>query len=190
MLEHLTRYWWVVAVRGVAALLFGLLALIWPDITISALVLLFGAFALVDGVFTVAAAFGDRRAEGRRGWLLLQGLAGVAAGVVTFAWPGITTLVLLWWIAAWALVTGVLAIAAAIRLRRELEGEWLLALSGAVSVLFGILLAVRPDEGAVALAWLIGSYAIVFGVALLTLAWRLRRLGRTSSSAGRRPAAA
>ena len=182
MLDVLARYWWVQAVRGAAAILFGLLALVWPEITLTALVLLFGAYALVDGVMALGTAiFGGRGAEGRRPWLVLEGIVGVAAGLVTLFWPGITTLVLLWWIAAWALVTGVLEIIAAVRLRREIQGEWLLALGGVLSVLFGILLAVRPSEGAVAVAWLIGIYAIVFGIALLALAFELRRYRGTGA---------
>jgi uncharacterized membrane protein HdeD (DUF308 family) len=188
MLDVLTRNWWVFALRGAAAVLFGVLALVWPTITLSALVLLFGAYALVDGVMSLGVAiFGGAAAEGRRPWLVLEGIAGIGAGIVTFAWPGITTLVLLWWIAAWALVTGAFEIAAAIRLRREIRGEWRLALSGALSVLFGILLAIRPGEGAVAVAWLIGIYAIVFGAALLALAYELRRYRRTGAATGVHP---
>jgi uncharacterized membrane protein HdeD (DUF308 family) len=176
MLDALARNWWVVALRGALALLFGILALVWPAITIGALVLLFGAYALVDGVFALGTAlFGGARAEGRRPWLILEGVVGVAAGIVTFVWPGVTALALLWVIAAWALVTGVLEIATAIRLRRELRGEWLLVLSGVLSVIFGIVLVVRPGAGALALIWVIGIYAILFGLMLLVLAFRLRR---------------
>lgn len=176
MLETLTRHWWVLAVRGGAAVLFGLLALIWPHITVLALVLLFGAYALVDGVLaSYAALTGRRGAEGRRGWLALEGVAGVLAGIGAVVWPGITALALLYLIAAWALVTGVAEIAAAIRLRREMKGEWLLALSGVLSIVFGLLAVVFPAAGALAVVWLIGAYAIVFGVALLVLAFRLRR---------------
>jgi uncharacterized membrane protein HdeD (DUF308 family) len=111
-------------------------------------------------------------------WLLVEGVAGIAAGVIAFLWPGITALVLLYLIAAWAIATGILEIAAAVWLRRELRGEWLLALGGVVSVLFGVFLIVRPGEGAIAVVWLIGLFAIVFGVALIGLGLRLRRLGR------------
>jgi uncharacterized membrane protein HdeD (DUF308 family) len=161
----------------VAAVLFGLMALIWPGITLFALVILFGAYALVDGVITVGtAAFGRGEAGRRRGWLIVEGIAGITLGILTFVWPGITTLVLLWLIAAWALVTGVLEIAAAVRLRREIRGEWLLALSGALSILFGILLVVWPAAGALTVVLLIGIYAIVFGGVLIGLGVRLRRL--------------
>ena len=196
MLETLTRNWWVVALRGAAALLFGLLALIWPEITLFALVILFGAYALVDGLFSLGAAIlGGRtgeRADGRsRGWLVFEGVAGLVIGVVTFVWPGITTLVLLALIAAWALVTGVLEVVAAVRLRKEIRGEWLLALGGVLSVLFGVLLVVWPATGAVALVVLIGAYAVVFGAVLIGLALRLRRLQSGASTApGARPATA
>ena len=183
MLETLTRYWWAVVLRGVAAVLFGLLALIWPDITVVVLVVLFGAYALVDGVLAlVAAAMGENR--GRRGWLILEGVVGVLAGIVAFVWPGVTTLALLYLIAAWALVTGVLEIIAAIQLRREIRNEWLLILSGVCSVLFGILLAVWPATGALALVILIGSFTIVYGVVLVAFGMRLRHLRQERSHAG------
>src|SRR5919202_355383 len=186
MLDVLARNWWALALRGVVAILFGLAALVWPGLTLTALVLLFGADALVDGVFAVVAAIA--RAGRERHWwaLLLEGLLGIAAGVVTLAWPGITGLVLLLFIAAWAIITGVVEIVAAIRLRREIEGEFLLGLGGALSVLFGLLLIVRPGAGALAVAWLIGIYAILFGALLLALAFRLRGLrgrGEATSSA-------
>jgi uncharacterized membrane protein HdeD (DUF308 family) len=185
MLETLTRYWWVVAVRGVAAVLFGLMALVWPGITVFALVLLFGAYAMVDGVFTLVAAFGGRdrvdARSGSRGLLIAQGIAGILLGVLAFVWPGITALALLWVIAAWAVVTGVLEIVAAVRLRRELRREWLLALSGALSVLFGLLLVIWPAAGALTLVVLIGVSAVVFGATLLALGIRLRRQRREAS---------
>ena len=178
MLE-LSRTWWMLAVRGVAAVIFGLLALIWPQITLLALVLVFGAYALVDGAFSlVAAARGRELAGGSRGWLILEGLLGIAAGIVAIVWPDITALALLWVIAAWAVVTGVLEIVAAIRLRRVLDNEWLLIVAGALSVAFGLILIIWPGSGAIGLVWLIGIYAIAFGIVLLGLALRLRGLGR------------
>jgi uncharacterized membrane protein HdeD (DUF308 family) len=178
MLE-LSRTWWMLAVRGVAAVIFGLLALIWPQITLLALVLVFGAYALVDGAFSlVAAARGRELAGGSRGWLILEGLLGVAAGIVAIVWPDITALALLWVIAAWAVVTGVLEIVVAIRLRRVLDNEWLLIVAGALSVVFGLILIIWPGSGAIGLVWLIGIYAIAFGIVLLGLALRLWGLGR------------
>lgn len=172
----LGRNWWVLAVRGVAAILFGLVAWLWPGLTLTVLVLLFGAYALVDGIFSLVAgvrAYGD---EPRWWALILEGVAGVVIGVLTFFWPGITALALLYFIAAWAIVTGLLEIAAAIRLRQVITGEWLLGLSGLASIIFGLVLVSLPIPGLIALAWIIGAYAIIFGALLLVLAFRLRNL--------------
>jgi uncharacterized membrane protein HdeD (DUF308 family) len=183
MLDYYVRYWWTVALRGVLGVLFGLAAWIWPDVTIRVLVLLFGFYALVDGLLALAAAMmGGRLASGRRGWLIFEGVAGVAAGVLTFIWPEITTLVLLYLIAFWAIATGVLEVVAAVMLRRELRGEWLLAAGGIISVLFGLFLVIRPGDGAIAVAWLIGLYAIIFGIALIALGFRLRQLGQRGTA--------
>ncbi|GIF02722.1 hypothetical protein Asi03nite_02600 [Actinoplanes siamensis] len=190
MFETLSRHWWAVALRGVAAILFGVLALVWPAITIFALVIAFGAYALVDGAFTLVAALGnrdDRRARGSRAWLVARGIAGILAGILAVVWPGITALALLWVIALWAMVAGGLDIVAAIQLRKEMRHEWLLALSGALSVLFGVLLVVWPAAGVLTLIVLIGIAAIAFGVTLLLLGLRLRRVPRqTPAAAGRR----
>ena len=175
MIETLVRHWWVLALRGLCAVLFGLLALVWPGMTLIVLVMLFGAYALVDGICALVTAFRDRRSNDHWWVLLLEGIAGIAAGVMTFFWPGMTGLVLLYLIAAWAIVTGIVEIIAAVRLRREITGEWLLALGGLASIVFGVILLVRPLAGALAVAWLIGIYAIVFGVIIILLAFRLRR---------------
>jgi uncharacterized membrane protein HdeD (DUF308 family) len=179
MLEYFSRHWWAVALRGALAVVFGVVAWIWPDITVRALVLLFGFYALVDGLLALAAlVVGGQLVRDRRGLLLVEGIAGIAAGIVSFVWPGITALVLLYLIAAWAIATGVLEVVVAIWLRRELRGEWLLALVGVVSVLLGVFLVLRPSEGAVAVVWALGLYALVFGLALVALGLRLRQLGR------------
>ena len=176
MITTLARNWGVLALRGLCAIIFGILAFVWPGITLGALVLLYGAYALVDGILAIIAAVSKREGSGLPWWaLLLQGLLGIAAGIVTFAWPGITALVLLFLIAAWAIVTGIFAIIAAIRLRKEIQGEFWLALSGVLSIVFGVLLFARPGAGALAVVWLIGSYAIIFGILLLFLAFRLKR---------------
>ena len=186
MLETLSRRWWAVALRGVAAILFGVLALVWPGITVFALVMVFGAYALVDGAFTLVAAFGDRdggRTRGSRAWLFARGIAGILTGIIAAVWPGITALALLWLIAFWAMVAGVFDIVAAFQLRKEMRREWLLALSGALSVLFGVLLLVWPAAGVLTLVVLIGIAAIAFGITLLMLALRLRRAGRHDPAA-------
>jgi uncharacterized membrane protein HdeD (DUF308 family) len=190
MLEALSRYWWLVVLRGVAAVIFGVLALIWPGITVYVLVVLFGAYSLVDGLFAIGTAvFGNRPVS--RGWLIVEGIAGVVIGIITFMWPGATALALLYLIAAWALVTGVLEIVAAIRLRREISGEWLLALSGALSVLFGLALLIWPSTGALAVVTLIAIFALAFGVALILLGVRMRSLRRAGApGATIRPATA
>jgi uncharacterized membrane protein HdeD (DUF308 family) len=195
MLDTLTRHWWIVALRGAVAILFGITALVWPGITVFALVLLFGAYALVDGAFTLAAALGrrDRRTTdtGGRIWLVVQGVAGIAIGALAFVWPDITALALVWLIGIWAVVIGLLEIIAAVGLRRELRREWLLGLSGAVTVLFGILLIAWPGAGVLTLVALIGISAVVFGVALLGFAVRLRRQWHPATSgAHTRPAKA
>jgi uncharacterized membrane protein HdeD (DUF308 family) len=186
MLETLSRHWWAVALRGVAAILFGVLALVWPGITVFALVIVFGAYALVDGAFTLLAAFGNRdggRTRGSRAWLVARGIAGILTGIIAAVWPGITALALLWVIAIWAMVTGVFDIVAAFQLRKEMRREWLLALSGALSVLFGVLLVVWPAAGVLTLVVLIGIAAIAFGITLLMLGLRLRRERRHDPAA-------
>jgi len=177
--DTLVRNWWVVLLRGLAGIIFGIITFISPGISLAALVLVFGAYALIDGLLAIISAI-RWRGEVDRWWvILLEGLAGVAAGIVTFIWPGISALALLYVIAAWALVTGVLEIAAAIRLRKIITGEWLLALIGIVSVALGVLLALFPDAGALALVISIGAYAMVTGVLLVVFAFRLRSWGRS-----------
>jgi uncharacterized membrane protein HdeD (DUF308 family) len=174
--ETAARHWWAFALRGVVAILFGVLAFAWPGVTLTVLVLFWGAFALVDGVLALVAAF--RTDHDHRWGLLLEGVVGIGAGIVTFVWPGLTALVLLYIIAVWALLTGVLELVAAVRLRKVIQNEWWLALSGIASVLFGLVLLAAPGAGAVAVVWLIAAYAIVFGVLNLALALRLHGMGQ------------
>jgi uncharacterized membrane protein HdeD (DUF308 family) len=179
MLVVFTSSWWALVLRGLAAIGFGVLAFLWPHITLTALVFLWGAYALVDGVLAIAAGV-KSHGENKRWWvMLLEGILGVAAGVIAFVIPGITALVLLIVIAAWAMVTGVFEIAAAIQLRKFIKGEWLLGLAGVASVLFGVALLLNPGAGAIALVWVIGAYAIFFGVLLIALGLRLHSLVRS-----------
>lgn len=179
MLVVFTSSWWALVLRGIAGIIFGLLAFIWPHITLTVLVFLFGAYALVDGIFSIMAGF-KTHAENKRWWLLLiVGLLSVAAGIYAFLAPAITALILLILIASWAVVTGAFQIAAAIQLRKHITGEWLLVLSGILSILFGAVLLWNPAAGALAVVWLIGAYAVVFGILLLALGIKLRGLERS-----------
>jgi uncharacterized membrane protein HdeD (DUF308 family) len=174
VVHELARNWWLVLLRGIAAILFGVLAFMWPGLTLVTLVIFWGAFALVDGVLAIASAvMGGNPMP--RWWLVIVGLAGIVAGILTFAWPGLTALVLLTFIAAWAIVLGVFEIVGAIRLRKEIEGEWLLILNGVISVLFGLVLLWRPGAGALAVVWIIGAYAILLGIIYVALALKLRK---------------
>ena len=177
MVHVLASKWWALLLRGLVALIFGILTFVWPGISLTALVFLFGAYALVNGLFTVVAAFEAPHSYSHWWALLLEGVFGVIAGVLSFVWPGITALVLLYLIAAWAVVTGAFSIAAAVRLRKVMTGEWLLALSGVLSALFGLILAAWPGTGALAVLWLIGVYAVALGVILMALAFKLRKQG-------------
>jgi uncharacterized membrane protein HdeD (DUF308 family) len=181
---QLFRNWWIVAVRGVLAIVFGILALIWPDTTKLALVLLFGAFALVDG-FSATAAGIALAPYFKRWWaLLLEGLTGILIGVLTFSWPNVTGLILLYFIAAWAVITGIFEIVAAIEFRNVVSREWAMVLGGILSVLLGVLLFAFPSAGAVGVVWLIGVYAIVFGIIELIAAFHLRGLLRSIEKVG------
>src|SRR6516162_11662397 len=171
MIHTLARNWWALALRGLAAVLFGLLTFFLPGITLVTLVLLFGAYALVDGILNLAAFF---RVASHHWALLIEGVIGIIAGVLTFAWPAITALVLLYVIAFWAIFTGIFEIIAGIRLRRAVTNEWMLIVIGVLSLLFGVLILFAPGVGALAIILWIGAYALVFGVFLLALAFRLR----------------
>ena len=179
VVDQLARHWWVIGLRGLAAILFGVLAFVWPGMTLAVLVLLFGAYALVDGVLTLIAAF--RGGVQHRIVMLVEGVVSVLAGLAAFVWPGLTALVLLYIIAFWAIVTGVLEIVAAIRVRRAISNELGLVIGGVLSVVFGVVLLIAPGAGALAVIFLIGAYAVVFGIALLGLAWRLREHHQTAS---------
>jgi uncharacterized membrane protein HdeD (DUF308 family) len=174
ILPVLAKYWWLLLLRGIVAILFGILAFVWPGVTLITLILFWGAFALADGVLALGhAVMGGN--VGSRWWLALVGIAGIVAGLVTFFMPGLTALVLLFFIAGWAIALGVFQIIGAIRLRKEIDNEWSIGLSGALSVLFGIILLVAPGAGALGLIWVIGGYAIVFGILLVMAAFKLKQ---------------
>lgn len=192
MSETLIRNWWVLLLRGLAAVLFAVIAFSQPGAALAALVALWGAYALADGVFTVSASLRAAEQHQRWGLLLLEGLWGIAAGVFAFAWPQRTALVLVYLIAGWAIVTGVLEIAAAVQLRRIVQGEWLLGLGGLLSFVLGLLIAAHPGAGILAWVWMVGGYALLYGVLQFALALSLRRLGqqaRNTTSTQAAPAA-
>jgi uncharacterized membrane protein HdeD (DUF308 family) len=173
VVDELARHWWLIALRGLVAIIFGILAFAWPGLTLAVLVILFGAYAIVDGVLGLIAAFrGDTH---HRALLAIEGVVSVLAGIAAFVWPLITAFVLLYIIAFWAIVTGIIEIVASLRMRRALTNEIGLIVGGVLSLLFGIVLIVAPGAGALAVVFLIGAYAIIFGVSLLGLAWRLRQ---------------
>ncbi len=173
--QLLARNWWLFLLRGIAALIFGVLSLVWPGISLLTLILFFGAYALVDGAFALAAAMVGRGNAKVRWWLVLVGLLGIGIGIATFLWPGLTALTLLYFIAGWVIATGVLQIIGAIELRNVIEDEWWLILDGALAVLFGILLCIMPGAGAVALIWLIALFAIAYGVLLIGFAFKVKK---------------
>ena len=176
LIETLKRHWWVPVLRGIAAVLFGIMAFVYPGLTVAVLVLLFGAWILVDGVFRVIGAIGHRASDKEWGFDLIIGIMGIIIGFLTFHAPRITALALIIYIAAWALMIGATEIALAIKLRREIKGEWFLILMGLLSIAFAMMLLWNPLPGALALVWLIGSYAIAFGILAVILGFRLRSL--------------
>ena len=176
MLGLVARDWWVFAIRGIAAIVFGILAFVWPETTLTVLVILFGAYVFVDGIaLLVALARGDTLA--RHAWSVgIMGVLGIVAGVITFVAPGVTALSLLYVVAFWSIAMGTFQVIAAIALRRELDGEFWMALGGVVSIVFGVLLIAFPGEGLISLVWLVGIWSIVFGGSSLGLAYRLHEI--------------
>ncbi|MBZ0292042.1 MAG: HdeD family acid-resistance protein [Anaerolineae bacterium] len=179
MLGVMSKNWWMVALRGVAAIIFGILIILFPNLAIGTFVFVFAAYALVDGIFTIINAVQNRNQS--RWWVyLLEGIIGVIAGIVVFANPLFSAITLplfvLYIVAFWAIFTGVSEIVAAFQLRKEIEGEFWLGLSGLLSLVFGILLLVNPGEGILTLLFIVAAYAIIFGAMLIMLAFRLRGL--------------
>ena len=172
MLDLLTRRWWWMLVRGIAAILFGIACFVWPGFTVWALVMLFAAYAIVDGAAMIV--FG--RKLGSWFWYALAGLVSMAAGVIAIAWPGISAMALLWVIAAWAILSGIFQIMAGWDIRKEVEGEWVLFVGGVLAILFGLLLFLRPGAGALSVVWLIGTFMILFGILQIILSFKLKGL--------------
>jgi uncharacterized membrane protein HdeD (DUF308 family) len=175
MVGALARNWWALMIRGIAAVVFGIFAFAWPGPTIFAIVILFGAYAFVDGVFAIVAAV--RAAQSHERWwpFLLEGIVGVAIAAITYFEPHVTAFALYFTIAAWAFLTGILEIAAGLQLRKQIANEVWLILGGIFSLLFGVLMLWRPMTGAIAVVWVIGAYAIMFGIAMIGLSFRLRK---------------
>ncbi len=177
LLEDLSDHWWVILLRGIVGVIFGVLTFRWPGATLLALIFVWGAYAIVDGAFALYLTYLATRQQ-RRWWpYLLEGLVGIGAGVVTFISPGLTAFALLFLIAGWAIVSGVFEIIAAVDLRKQIDNEWLLGLAGVFSIVFGVLVAMQPDAGALAVVWTVGAYALVFGITLIALSFRVRGLG-------------
>jgi uncharacterized membrane protein HdeD (DUF308 family) len=168
--------WTFILLRGIAAIAFGVFTWLRPGISLKALVLLFGAYAFLDGILATTTAIGGRHNEKPRWLLLFTGIVGIVVGVMTFVTPGVTAVALLFYIAIWAIAHGVLEIAVAIRIRKEVDGEWRLILAGLASVAFGLLLMARPGTGALTALWLIGSYAVAFGILMVMLALKVKNL--------------
>ena len=184
---NLTKNWWLVVIRGLLALLFGLIALFWPGLTWLVLIVLFGAYAIMDGVFAMLSGVVSSRYSPRWWVFLLEGVISVAAGVIAWMRPGLASLVLIIIIAVWAILTGVLEIAAAIRLRREIKNEWMLALGGFVSIVLGVLMFFQPATGELIITLMIGAYALMFGILLVMLGFRLRKWDIRSTSTDHGP---
>ena len=175
LLRHMAEYWWLMLLRGIAAVVFGLLAFFMPAAAGLSLVLLWGAYALADGILSLwGGIVGKGAATSSRWWLALTGVLGIAAGLIAFFAPALTAGVLLIFIAVWSIAIGIMAIIGAIQLRKEIEGEWLLILSGAFAIIFGILMFTRPASAALAVVWMIAVFAIVFGIDLIMLAFKLK----------------
>lgn len=168
------KHWWQIAVRGFIALIFGILVLAWPGLALAILAIIFGAYVFVDGIFTLVAAVNYKAGAGRRTWLFIRGIAGIIVGLITFFWPAITALALVIIIAAWALVTGVMELIYAFRANQESAIRWMFAISGILSLILGALMLAQPLLGALVIVWIIGAYAVLAGILLITLGFRLR----------------
>jgi len=187
MIRAISKYWWVFTLRGVIAIAFGLASLLWPALTLGVMVLLFGLFALFEGGLTILTSFGKGDEKG--GWtLLIEGLAGLLVCVIVLLgtsigamlWPRVAAVMLVYYIAGWAILAGIFKILTAFRIRKEVKGEWILGLSGLISILIGLILILRPGAGVLAVAWLIGLYAIFVGILLFLLGLKIQKIARVS----------
>jgi uncharacterized membrane protein HdeD (DUF308 family) len=176
MIETLKRHWWVPVIRGIAAIAFGVIAFTHPVMAIATLVLFFGAWVLIDGIFRIFGAIKHRGSDSDWAWQLVIGLIGIIVGLLTFHAPQVTALALVIYIAAWALMIGASEIVMAVKLRHEIKGEWLLILMGLASIVFAVLLLWNPVAGAAAVIWLIAWYAVVLGILAIFFGFRLRSL--------------
>jgi len=183
MIRAISKYWWVFTLRGIIAIAFGLAALVWPALTLGVVVLLFGLFALFEGLLAILTSFGKGDEKG--GWtLMLEGLAGILVCVIVLLgtsigamlWPRVAAVMLVFYIAGWAILAGIFKIITAFRIRKEVKGEWILGLSGLISILVGLILILRPGAGVLAVAWLIGLYAIILGIFQLLLGMKYRKI--------------
>jgi uncharacterized membrane protein HdeD (DUF308 family) len=177
--QVVVRNWWMLAIRGVLALIFGLIVLFFPGIALIALITVFAVYAVIDGVVAIIVSLRERGSLNRWAWLLVEGILSVVAGILAFIYPGETALILLYIVAAWAILTGIMEIVAAVLLREYISREWALAVAGIISIVFGILLAVLPGVGLLSLLWLLGIYSIVFGVLFIVRAFQLRSWAAT-----------
>lgn len=183
-LHTITKNWWLLLLRGIVSILFGILAFAWPGLTVVTLALLFGAFALADGVLSLIAAVTGSDRSAPAWWLALVGVLGIAAGIIAFLWPGKTAFILVIMIGAWALTIGIFEIIGAIRLRHEIDDEWWLIAAGILSVLFGLAVLFRPGAGALAIVWVIAAYAVLAGVLMIAFSFRLKGLHDRTGSTG------
>ena len=190
MIKAVSRYWWIFAVRGIIAIAFGLAALLWPALTLGVMVLLFGFFALLEGLLAVVSSFG--KGEEKGGWtLLLEGLVGLLVCVIvllgtsigSMLFPKVAAVMLVFYIAGWAILSGLFKIITAFRIRSEVKGEWILGLNGLVSILVGVILILRPGAGVLAVAWLIGILAIIVGIFQLLFGLKFRKIGSSLKQA-------
>jgi uncharacterized membrane protein HdeD (DUF308 family) len=176
MIETLKRHWWIPVIRGIAAIVFGVIAFTHPVMAIATLVLFFGAWVLIDGIFRIFGAIKHRGSDSDWAWQLVIGLIGIIVGLLTFHAPQVTALALVIYIAAWALMIGASEIVMAVKLRHEIKGEWLLILMGLASIVFAVLLLWNPVAGAAAVIWLIAWYAVVLGILAIFFGFRLKTL--------------